>query len=232
MQRGGSAPVASQSDNLERLRAALHFVSADDRQTWVKFGIAIKHDLGEVGLAPWLDWSRTSKKFELDDALKTWASFKDQNAGAKVTLGSIFYMARELGWTDDTNVKQIPEHVARINEHYFLAPQGGKTLIFSEGLDPLDGRRTLQTMGIAHFKAIFMNEFVNGIDGNGKFKRVSVAETWLTHPMRRQYQGVVFAPNKDVPNYYNLWQGICGRATSWKLVAHARAHPHNTLQER
>ena len=53
-----SVPIGSESDNVERLKSALHFISADDRQTWIKFGIAIKHDLGEVGLAPWLEVAR------------------------------------------------------------------------------------------------------------------------------------------------------------------------------
>jgi hypothetical protein len=215
-----SPPAANQSDSLRRLKDALRFISADDRQTWVKFGIAIKHDLGDGGLLPWLEWSRTSKKFDLNEALKAWASFKDETTATKITLGSIFYLAAEHGWTDDAKAQEIPRHIARLNEHYFLAPQGGKTLIFNEAFDPLDGRRTLRTMGITDFRVLFMNEFVDSIDGNGKHKRVSVAEAWLTHPMRRQYHGVVLAPNSDVPGYYNLWQGFAieARAGDWSLM--------------
>jgi hypothetical protein len=203
-----SASAAGQSEKVRRLKDALRFLPADDRQTWVRYGIAIKHDLGEAGLAPWLDWSRTSTKFELAEALKTWASFKDQTAGEKITLGSIFYMARVLGWTDSAAAREVPEHIGRINEHYFLAPQGGKTLIFYEGVDPLDGRRIHRAMGLADFRALFMNEFVDTYDAQGKLKRISVADAWLTHPLRRQYEGVVLAPNRTVPGYYNLWQGF------------------------
>ena len=215
-----SAPPSNQSETVRRLKDALRVISSDDRQTWVKFGIAIKRDLGEAGLAPWLEWSRRSNKFDVDAALETWASFQDQITGAKITLGSIFYMARELGWMDEAAANEAPEHIARINEHYFLAPQGGKTLIFNEGVDPLDGRRTRGAMGLADFRAIFMNEFVDGFDGHGKHKRVPVADAWLTHPMRRQYEGLVLAPNRIVPNYYNLWQGFAvePRPGNWSLM--------------
>jgi hypothetical protein len=224
--REGAIATSDHSENVRRVKDALAFISSDDRKTWVNFGIAIKHDLGDAGLAPWLDWSRRSAKFELDDALKTWASFKHQTAGAKITLGSIFYMARELGWTDDAAASEVPQHIARINEHYFLAPQGGKTLIFHEGVDPLNGARTLQAMKIADFRALFMNEFADSIDGHGKHKRISVADAWLTHAMRRQYEGIVLAPNVDVPNYYNLWAGFAvePRDGDWSLMReHIRA---------
>ena len=215
----GATP-ANQSDQLRRLTGALEFISADDRKTWVDFGMAIKHDLGEAGLAAWLAWSGKSPKFELEDALKTWGSFADKTTGPHITLGSIFYMARERGWIDEAAANEIPEHVAKINACYFLAPQGGKTQIFKEGVDPLDGRHTLQAMNLADFKALLSNVYVDAQDARGKHKRVSVAEAWLNHAKRRQYEGVLLAPNGDVPGYYNLWRGfaITPRQGSWALM--------------
>jgi hypothetical protein len=35
-----------------------------------------------------------------------------------------------------------------------------------------------------------------------------LATYWLTHPQRRQYKGIVFAPKRIVPGYYNFWQGF------------------------
>ena len=31
---------------------------------------------------------------------------------------------------------------------------------------------------------------------------------WLTHPDRRQYEGIVMSPAGDVPGYFNLWRGF------------------------
>lgn len=157
-----SAPSSTaQSGMLLRLAEALTFISSDERKIWIEFGMAIKHDMGEAGLPAWLTWSGTSPKFELHVALETWASLKNATTGPKITLGSIFYMARERGWIESVGADHLPMYITRINEHYFLAPFGGKTLIFKEGNDPVDGRQTLQAMKIADFKALFTSDFVD-----------------------------------------------------------------------
>jgi hypothetical protein len=201
----GSAVGVDNSALLQRLEGALGVISSDERKTWVDFGIAIKLDLGEGGLATWLAWSRKSAKFDLDDALKTWASFKNQAAGPPITLGTVFYMAEERGWNDEARLEEVPAHIARINEHHFLAPQGGRTHIFKEGIHPLHGRYTLQAMSLPDFKALFSNDFVDSGHAREKPKRIPVAEAWLSHPKRRQYEGVLLAPNGDIPGYDNRW---------------------------
>jgi hypothetical protein len=109
----GSAVGVDNSALLQRLEGALGVISSDERKTWVDFGIAIKLDLGEGGLATWLAWSRKSAKFDLDDALKTWASFKNQAAGPPITLGTVFYMAEERGWNDEARLEEVPAHIAQ-----------------------------------------------------------------------------------------------------------------------
>ncbi len=37
---------------------------------------------------------------------------------------------------------------------------------------------------------------------------MTLAKHWLNHPQRRQYEGITFAPNRDVPGYYNVWKGF------------------------
>jgi hypothetical protein len=39
-------------------------------------------------------------------------------------------------------------------------------------------------------------------------KTVPLADFWLSNGNRRQYQGLVFSPGRDVPGYYNLWRGF------------------------
>ena len=39
-------------------------------------------------------------------------------------------------------------------------------------------------------------------------KSVNVAQYWLRHQKRRQYEGLVFAPGQETPGYYNLWRGF------------------------
>jgi hypothetical protein len=42
---------------------------------------------------------------------------------------------------------------------------------------------------------------------NGQ-KNISLTTWWARHPRRRQYDHVVFAPGKETPTAYNLWQGF------------------------
>ena len=39
-------------------------------------------------------------------------------------------------------------------------------------------------------------------------KKIPLGKFWLTHPKRRQYQGLIFSPAGEVPGYYNLWRGF------------------------
>ena len=45
--------------------------------------------------------------------------------------------------------------------------------------------------------------FVPGCEANAR--PTPLAKFWLTHPQRRQYDGLVFAPRRETPGRYNLW---------------------------
>lgn len=82
-----------------RVRAALSFVSPDDRDTWVRMGMAVKSEFGHAGFSLWDDWSRQSDAYQPLAAKAVWKSFK---AGGKVSIGSLFHEAKASGWRDDT----------------------------------------------------------------------------------------------------------------------------------
>jgi hypothetical protein len=90
-----------------RIRDALFAVNADDRETWLRMGMAIKHELGEGGRALWDEWSSTSEKFDQRDQERTWSSFKRNG----VSAGTIFHDARQAGWRDPQQ-----EHYERVCE--------------------------------------------------------------------------------------------------------------------
>ena len=60
---------------------------------------ACKSGLGEVGLDIWMAWSETSDRFNRRDALSVWRSFKPEGG---ITIGSLFSLARENGWYEET----------------------------------------------------------------------------------------------------------------------------------
>ncbi|HDR9061072.1 TPA: AAA family ATPase [Burkholderia vietnamiensis] len=87
----------------ERIRAALSHVPADDRDTWVQMGMAVKAELGESGFDLWNDWSRAAKSYSESDARSVWRSFK---AGG-ITIASLFKKAIEHGYAESEPLRAI-----------------------------------------------------------------------------------------------------------------------------
>lgn len=78
----------------ERIRSALSHVPADDRETWVQMGMAIKAELGEAGFDFWDDWSRSAPSYSESDAKSVWKSFRSGG----ITIASLFKRAIEHGY--------------------------------------------------------------------------------------------------------------------------------------
>jgi len=74
------------------LRSALTALRADDRDTWVRMGHALK-TIGEPGRALWLEWSQTSDKWQPADA-RQWDTFKP----LATSYQAVFAEAQRAGW--------------------------------------------------------------------------------------------------------------------------------------
>jgi hypothetical protein len=81
----------------DRIRDALAHVNADNRDTWLKVGMAIEAELGPAGRPIWDEWSAKSTKYNERGQEATWRSFK----GSGVTIGTLFHEAKQNGWRDD-----------------------------------------------------------------------------------------------------------------------------------
>lgn len=77
---------------------ALSFIPADDRDIWIKCGMAIKSELGEAGFSIWDAWSATSDAYRARDAAMTWKSFKSSGS---VGIGTLFRIAQQNGYKCD-----------------------------------------------------------------------------------------------------------------------------------
>ncbi len=77
------------------MRSALLSMPSDDRDVWVRMGHALK-TLDNVGYVLWLEWSKTSEKFEPGDAARTWESFKPTRTGYQ----AVFTEAQDCGWAN------------------------------------------------------------------------------------------------------------------------------------
>ena len=96
--------------DIDRIREALQFIDASDRETWLRMGMAIKSELADTGFDLWEAWSQQANSFNGKDARDVWKSIR---AGGKVTIGTLFYEAKANGWRDDgAHQKPTPEELA------------------------------------------------------------------------------------------------------------------------
>lgn len=78
--------------------SALSVIPADDREVWLRMGMAVKSALGDAGWTIWNDWSRLSTKYNARDARDVWRSIKP---GGGVTAASLFKLSKDQGWKPD-----------------------------------------------------------------------------------------------------------------------------------
>lgn len=80
----------------QQIVAALRFIPAYDRETWISTGMAIKAELGNNGFGLWDEWSRSADNYNEKDARAVWQSFKDGG----IRIGTLFHIARQHGYTN------------------------------------------------------------------------------------------------------------------------------------
>lgn len=188
-------------DAVARVRAALAAVPADGHSEWLEMGMALHSTGWNCARTIWDDWSKTSSKYDPAAQDSSWNSFiKTGNAAGKVTLGSLFHLAKKHGWADSA----VPEHIENFNAEYFVSNEGGRTRIFREECDPILQRHRLVAFQKESFLLQHANQYAT-INGNSK----PAAQAWLGHPQRRTFDRITFAPGQPASaSDYNLWRGF------------------------
>jgi putative DNA primase/helicase len=79
----------------EEIAHALSFVPANDRDTWIAMGMAVKAELGEAGFDIWNNWSQGDDSYKEKDAKAAWRSIRANGAKG---IGSLFYEAMQHGF--------------------------------------------------------------------------------------------------------------------------------------
>lgn len=97
---------------LAELRAAMALIPADERETWVKVGMALHRDVGgALGYQMWTDWSKTCPaKFDPQDQTRVWMSFRWRPMGEAIQLASVFELAYRHGFKQATQppIDEVP----------------------------------------------------------------------------------------------------------------------------
>lgn len=121
--RQGQAPTTAKSlprDEIKRVRVALGYIPADDRDTWRNVGMALHATCaGDQAFGLWCEWSQQSDKFDLKDQRRVWESFKP---GGGITLATLFSMAKTNGWVAPEPVRQAEPCLAAIIPTAFNVP--------------------------------------------------------------------------------------------------------------
>ena len=92
--RQGGAYEVNEHD---RAHDALRKIPADNYDTYLRIGMALKSAFGDAGFGLYREWASTSVKFDAVDLSKKWRSIKPEGA---VTIATLFDMARRHGWQD------------------------------------------------------------------------------------------------------------------------------------
>ncbi len=83
------------------LRSALNYLDADDYESWIDVGMALK-SLGDVGRGLWMEWSQQSPRFDAQQAVEKWLSF---DPSGKIGYRSVFYRASARGWVNPASAR-------------------------------------------------------------------------------------------------------------------------------
>lgn len=94
------------------------------------------------------------------------------------------------------------------DKHAVIGNLGGKCRVIEEVYEPLLKRHALTRQSFDDFRNRYRNKKVQiGTTKEGNPVMMAVGNWWIDHPKRRQYETLVFAPNKHVEDAYNLWTG-------------------------
>lgn len=81
--------------HIDAIHAALTFIPADDRERWLRIGMALKSELGEPGFDLFETWSESAANFDSKAVKASWKSFKP---GGGVTIATLIAEAMQRGF--------------------------------------------------------------------------------------------------------------------------------------
>lgn len=127
----------------------------------------------------------------------------DERHGAKtygaITVATAIHQTKDV-WQGG--------RLRELNVKHFVVREGGKTRVLNIEHDHVLGRRFFTRSSFDDFRNFYRNQAV--VVGRKDDVPVTkdLGSWWLTHPERRQYDSVVFAPNRTVDGAFNLWEGF------------------------
>lgn len=90
--------------NEQEIEEALTYLDANcSREEWVRYGMAIKSELGSGGFDLWDEWSKNGKSYNAKDARDTWKSIKPSGG---ITIATLIHEAQQFGFSLNENLRE------------------------------------------------------------------------------------------------------------------------------
>lgn len=116
--------------------------------------------------------------------------------------------------TEADNQRILEQKVQEYNREFAAVMYGSTFQVLREHTNH-KGEVSQSFLDIKDFKSLKMNDWMT-IGEKGKTKEISLPDYWLKSPKRRELKGVIFDPNTQNPDYYNLWKGLSIQPDSQK----------------
>ncbi|MFZ2634409.1 MAG: DUF5906 domain-containing protein [Desulfosalsimonadaceae bacterium] len=164
----------------------------------------------------------TPEAYDVNDLLKLGKrqeiSEMIQNAEV-IDLDTAKAAVKEKQPAQTTGQDAINEKICQINKSYAAVMSGSSFCIMKEDFDVALERHDIHLLKTSDFHNWFANDKVEVSKGE-KTEQISISKLWFTSPLRRQFKGIVFAPGKEWPGYYNLYRGLAIKPIQgkWNLL--------------
>ena len=97
---------------LHQAEAMLQFIDgAEDRETWVAVGMALKGEFGDTAWQAWDTWSQQAGNYSAAACRSSWRGFKARAGG--YTIGTIIKLAKDGGYRFEPGERPDPAALAR-----------------------------------------------------------------------------------------------------------------------
>lgn len=179
---------------------------------WQRVARCLYLAYGAAALPVFDDWSRgSSTKYKDGEPQAMWAAYAPEKFFRAKPLAWLMRKARDAAEEAQKNFAVdakafVAASVEEISENHAVVTRGGKTVVIWEQFDPRVERYTLTFLK----KSDFIDRVVWKIPiPNENGKTIPIGKLWFGTAARRQYDGLLFAPGKDLgPRFLNSWQGF------------------------
>ena len=154
---------------IDDLEAKLDCIPADDYDTWLTVGMALKHEGHDC--ATWDMWSQKSPKYQEGACERKWRSFNEGNAGEPATGGTINHLARENGYDpddygEDLMLGQVICDASPTKDYKFIDKSSERENLPEFDADKYDPKAD----AIAYLEGMFEPDEVIGFNGEFEIK--------------------------------------------------------------